>query len=173
GRPQVREDESGELVGRVRALTDALLEPAAGRLPGCLQALPVDVVDPAVIAAAEAALDGNAELERRAAVRAVQMQDADAATPVTEHHEILAEDPHAQRCVDEIAGEGHRLPEAAQVLPARRAGPDFGELPIGRHEAAAVVAIEWALRHQSAFLCAKFSRGAPAPPGHPEPLGVI
>ena len=47
--------------------------------PGVSRTAAVDVEHPAVIAAADAALDGIAELERRPAVRAVQVEHADRA----------------------------------------------------------------------------------------------
>ncbi len=141
-RPQVREDQPRELVRGIGALTDALGQPAARRLARRLQAPAVDVVDPAVIAAADAALDRDAELQRRSPMRAVQVQHADAPAAIAKDHEVLAEDAHAQRRAGELAGEGHRLPEPAQVLAARRAGTDLGQLRIGRGDGAAVVAVE-------------------------------
>src|SRR2546425_1256054 len=64
-RAQVGEHQPRELERRIGALPDALLEPTARRLPGRLQASAVDVVDPAVVAAADAALDPDPQLERR------------------------------------------------------------------------------------------------------------
>jgi hypothetical protein len=95
-----------------------------------------------VIAAAQAALERDAELERRAAMRAVQVQDADAAAPVAEDHEIFAEDAHAARRTVEVAREGHRLPEAPQVLAARGAGTDLGQLRIRRRRRSTRVSVE-------------------------------
>src|SRR4029450_2625570 len=72
GRSEIREDEAAVLARGIRPLPDALVQPAAGRLAGRLETSPVDVVHPAVIAAAQAALERNAELERGAAMRAMQ-----------------------------------------------------------------------------------------------------
>jgi len=43
-----------------------------------------------VIAAADAALDGDPELERRPAMGAVQVQRADVSAAIAEDHQILA-----------------------------------------------------------------------------------
>src|SRR5260221_14664826 len=85
---------------------------------------------PAVIAAAYAALLDAAEFERGAAMRAVAMQEADAALAVAEDHQILAEDADRHRPAGELRGHRHRLPEAAVILAARRAGTDMGQLGI-------------------------------------------
>src|SRR5262249_18332493 len=71
------------------------------------------------------------------------MQHADAPPTVAKNHEILAEDPHPQGRRREIAREGDRLPEAAQILSARRAGTDLGQLGIGRRDLTATVAVVW------------------------------
>jgi hypothetical protein len=44
---------------------------------------------------------------------------ADAAAEVPESHQLFAKDLESNRQVLEIVREAHRLPEAAQVLPAR------------------------------------------------------
>jgi hypothetical protein len=82
-------------VGRIRALADALVKTAARRLAGRLQAPAVHVVDPAVIAAPDAALERDPELERGPAVRAVQVEHPHPPAPIAEDDEILTEDPHA------------------------------------------------------------------------------
>src|SRR5207245_3863422 len=126
-----------------RTLPDALLEPTARGISRRFQAAPVDVVDPAVIAAADAALERDPELERRSAMRAVQVQHADAPAAVAEDDQILAQNPRPQGRRREIARERHGLPEPAQVLAARGARSDFGQLGIRRRNLAATVAVEW------------------------------
>src|SRR5207249_9764104 len=103
-------------------VAEPLLERAVGGLAGRLEDAAVHVEDPAVIAAADAALLEDAVLERGPAVGALQLQQAGAARAVAEDHEVLAHDPDAPRHVSEVAREGHRLPEPSQVLAARRAG---------------------------------------------------
>src|SRR5262249_4182808 len=104
--------------------------------------LAVDVVHPAVIAAAQTALERDPELERRPAMRAVQVQHADAAAAIAKDHEILTQNAHSQRRRHEIARERDRLPEAAQILAARRSGTDLGQLGIRRRNLAAAIAVE-------------------------------
>src|SRR4029453_1356923 len=108
---EIGEYEPSELVRRIGALPDALLEAAAGGLAPGVQTPSVDVVDPAVIAAPQAPLERDSELERRAAMCTMQVQHAHSPAAVAEHHEILAEDPHPQRRLREIARECDRLPE--------------------------------------------------------------
>ena len=142
GRTQIREDEPAELARGIRALPHALAQAAARGLARRLETAPVDVVHPAVVAAAQAALERNGELERRAAMRAVQVEHADAPAAIAEDHEIFAQDAHAARRAVQIAREGHRLPEAPQVLAAGRAGTDLGELGIGGRRRSARVSVE-------------------------------
>ena len=56
-------------------------------------------------------------------MRAVQVEHADMPAAIAEDHEVLAEDAHAQRRLAELAREGHRLPEPAQVLAHGVPGP--------------------------------------------------
>jgi hypothetical protein len=63
-------------------------------------------------------------------MRAVQVQYADAPAAIAEDHQILAQEPHSQRRLREIARERDGLPEAAQILTARRARSYFGQLGI-------------------------------------------
>ena len=97
---------------------------------------------PPVVAAADAALGRNAELERRAAVRAVPVQQPDAPGAVAESDQVLAEQAHRYRQVFQLGGEHEGMPVAAQVLAAWRAGSDSGEqtvvVPRGTLEVAAV-----------------------------------
>src|SRR5262249_29053965 len=64
---QVGEDDAARLVRRIRAVTEALLQRAVRRLAGGLEQRAVDVEEPAVVAAPDAALGDEPELERGAA----------------------------------------------------------------------------------------------------------
>ena len=75
-------------------------------------------------------------------MRAVQMEHADPPAAIAEDHEVLAEDADAQRRLAELAREGHRLPEAAQIFAARRARAHLRQLGIGRRDGPAVIAVE-------------------------------
>src|SRR2546425_6984869 len=72
-------------------------------------------------------------------MRAVQLQQPDAAATVAEQHEILAENPEAQRNVRQVAREGDRLPETAEVLATGCAGTHPRELVVGRRRLASVM----------------------------------
>src|SRR5262249_5591009 len=63
GRPHVGKDQATILVRRVSAMEDAVLEGALGRLAGGFQDRAVHVEQPAVVAAADAPLGYQAELE--------------------------------------------------------------------------------------------------------------
>src|SRR5262249_8934110 len=142
GRTEVGEHEARELARGIGALPDALPETAARRLARRLETAAVDVVHPAVVAAAKTALERDPELQRRPTMRAVQVQHADAAAAVAEHYEILTQEADPQRRRGEIAHKRHRLPEAAQILTARRSGTDLGQFGIWRWDFAAAIAIE-------------------------------
>src|ERR671934_2549257 len=72
-------------------------------------------------------------------MRAVEMEQSEPTAPVTEQHEIFAEDAQAQRDVAEIARERDRLPEAPEIFAARRAGTDAGQLVVGQRDPAHVI----------------------------------
>ena len=55
---------------------------------------------------------------------------ANPAAEVSESDQFLAEDLQGYRQVFEIVGEGHRLPEAAQILPAGGSGADSGKFGV-------------------------------------------
>ena len=128
GRAHIGENQSFEFLDRVGAVPQPVLERAVGRLARRLQDLPVHVEHPAVIAAHDAAFLDDAELERCAAVRAIERKQANAAGLVLEQSKILAEHTGSDRHVFQICSEADRMPEPAEVLTARRAGPDLRQL---------------------------------------------
>ena len=127
-RSHVREDETGELAGRVGALRGRVPDGALGRLTGSLEDRPVDVEQPAVVAAANPALRDDAELQRRTAMAAVPVQDPHPPLAVAKHDEILAQDPHRQGNLAQLRGQRDGLPVAAKQLAARSPGADMGKL---------------------------------------------
>src|SRR5262249_26738036 len=133
-----------ELVRGIGALPDALAEAAPGRLAGRFEASAVDVVDPAVIAAANTALHRNAVLERRPTMRAVQVQHAQTAAAIAEDHQVLAEDSPQQRRGRETARARHRLQDPPQVLATRCPRAHLRQLGIRRRDVTAVISAEWA-----------------------------
>ncbi|MCZ7601174.1 MAG: hypothetical protein M5U09_30305 [Gammaproteobacteria bacterium] len=85
---------------------------------------------PAVVAAANAVLFDSPVLERRPAVRAVPMQQADSTGEVAKDHEIFAENPDGNRSRAELLGHGHGVPETPHVFSARCAGTYAGKLGV-------------------------------------------
>src|SRR3984893_15468062 len=63
-------------------------------------------------------------------MRTVQLQQTDVAALVAKGDQLLAEDFDPQWQVLQLVGKADRLPEAAHILAARRAGTDMGELAI-------------------------------------------
>jgi hypothetical protein len=100
----------------------------AVRLAWLLQAVSLDVEQPAVIAAAEPALLHLAVVERGPAVRAARVDEPGAAWPVAEEDQILAEDPYRPGNGPGVGDQTDRMPVAAQQLAHRRAGTDLGEV---------------------------------------------
>ena len=133
-RPHVREEQPVRLAHAVRALAEVLFDPAPRRLGWRVEDRAVHIEVPAVIAAADPAFGRNPELERRAAMRAVPMQETEAPRAVAKHHQVLAQEPHRQRRVLELRRDQERVPVAAQVFAARRARANLRqqEVVLGR-----------------------------------------
>src|SRR5207237_8350043 len=89
---QVGEDDAGRFVAWIGPLADTLVEAAAGRFAGLLEAAPTDVVEPAVIEAAEPAILDSSVAQVGAAMRAVQTEQAGPPGLITKEGEFLAED---------------------------------------------------------------------------------
>ena len=123
-RPEIGEDQAAVLAQRIGAVEDMAGDAAGLGLARRLQDRAVDVVEPAMIAAADAGLADDAELERGAAVAAMRVQEPEAAAAVAKQHQILAENAHAQRQVLDPLGHRHGEPEAPEILAGRRARPD-------------------------------------------------
>src|SRR6267143_5168287 len=63
-------------------------------------------------------------------MRTVQLQQTDVAAPVAKGDQLLVQNLDPERQVLQLVGKADRLPEAAHVLAARRAGTDMGELGV-------------------------------------------
>ena len=113
----------------IGALAHPLAEHAALGLGRRLEALAVDIEQPAMEQAAQAAILQPAVGEIGAAMRAVAVEQAVTATLVAEQHEILAQ--HADRLgrprTVELLGQRHRMPIVAHQRAAPGAGPDAGD----------------------------------------------
>jgi hypothetical protein len=98
----------------------------------------VHVKLPAVIEAAQPALLVAREHQRRASVRAIFVEYADAAFAVAEYNEILAEQAHLDRRavgLGHFLGQAGRDPVAAHDLAHRRVALDAAQQVVflGRH----------------------------------------
>ena len=134
GRAHVGEHQAVALEGLVGALADRAGVALGVRLfalgEGHLEAGAVDVEHHAVVAAHDPALLDRAVFERRTAVHAVRVQQADAPALVAKGHQFLAQDHQKVRRVGELHRHADRLPEAAHVLARGRARPHLGQLGV-------------------------------------------
>src|SRR5581483_10767710 len=94
-RAQVGPDEAASLLAGVSCQADVVLEAELRWFGGLIDAVPRDVILPAVIDATQAAVLVAAEEEVSAAVGAVAVDEADLAVAVAEGHQLLAEDVNA------------------------------------------------------------------------------
>src|SRR5262249_3730449 len=72
-------------------------------------------------------LRNQPELERSPAMGTVALEQPHPSLPIAEDDQLLPEDRDVNRHVSQVIGEADRLPEAAEVLAARRSGTDVGE----------------------------------------------
>src|SRR6266478_3593571 len=63
-------------------------------------------------------------------MRTMQLQQTDVAALVAKGDQLLVQNLDPQRQILQLVREADRLPEAAHVLAARRAGTDMGELGV-------------------------------------------
>jgi len=136
--PVCTSDELADLPKKVKLLCEELVvfrdrraasersSPTAIRAPAELcglarhvDALPLRVVEPAMITAAQPVLLDAAPFERGAAARAVGLERSDAALLVAEDYELLAEQLHLLWQIGELIRGAHRLPLAAHKLTHR------------------------------------------------------
>ena len=123
-------DHVAPFARRVGEQLDRVLVGGLRRRGRQVDAVAVDVELPAVEGAAQAAFLVAAEIEVGAAMRAVRLDDADAAVRRPERQQVLAEDldllgrPVALR---QLLAEQRRHPEAAQQVAHRRARAAAGQ----------------------------------------------
>ena len=129
-RSEIGEQQTVVLVDRIGPLHHVAADGAVGGFGPGPEDGAVDVVVPAVVAADDAPLGDDSVLERRAPVRAMAVQQPRPSGAVAKQHQVLAEDPHRQGQRAELLRHRHRLPVAAEILPARSARIDVGELRV-------------------------------------------
>ena len=111
---KIGEDKAGDFLDPVRRMPNTVLKGAVRRLGWLVEAAADRIVEPAVIAAADALIFHPAELQSGSAVRAVQIQQTEPSHTVTEEHEIFAQQPDSGGSARgfHILAESHRPPVA-------------------------------------------------------------
>jgi hypothetical protein len=130
GRAHIDKDEPAIFQRLVRRLPHVEAPAGLIALARHVDALTLRVVEPAVIAAAQARLLDAAPFERGAAMRAMRVERADPALLVAKEDDLLAEELHLLRQVAELVRGAHRLPIAAHQFAHRAARLDAGQLVI-------------------------------------------
>ena len=82
-------------MGWVGALAEPVFQRAVGWLARGLDDGPTHVEEPAVVAAPDAPLGDQSELQRGPAVGTVQLEQSYVPPQIAEGHELLAQDRHA------------------------------------------------------------------------------
>ncbi len=100
---------------------------AVRRFAGRLEDGPVHRELPAMVAASYSLGVDQPELQGRAAMRTMQLQQTDGAAQVAKHHQFLTEDLDPMGQVLQFVGKADRLPKAAQIFAAWCVGADMGE----------------------------------------------
>src|SRR5262245_1430833 len=108
------------LMHRIGTMAQSILKRAVRRLAWRFQDRAIHVEQPAMIAAAYSLRADQAELQRRATVRAMALEQADGAAAVAKGHQFLTQNLHGQRQVLQLIRVADRLPEATHVLATRR-----------------------------------------------------
>jgi hypothetical protein len=127
-RAQVGPHQAVQLLHRVPGLAHLVAGAAAFGLAGLLHAMALHVEQPAVVAAADAALFDLAVIQGRAAMRAVRVDQAGPAGLVAKQDQVLAQHPHLARRVAGVGRGADRVPVAPEQFAHRRAGADLGQL---------------------------------------------
>src|ERR1044071_8114107 len=106
-------------------MANAMLERAVFRLSRLLQTTAAPIVQPAVIAAANAVFFHAPKLERCATMRAVKIKKTEP-FGVAEKNEFLSQQSDFRRCSLRLHffGKAYRPPVAAQHFAGRRTGRD-------------------------------------------------
>jgi hypothetical protein len=109
-----------------RRMFDAIFERAIGRLGGLIETISAPVVEPTVIAAANAIVFDAAELQRRAAMGTMQFNQSERARAIAKQNKIFTEQSYFPRSgwFRNFLAKRHGPPIAAQHFARRGARSD-------------------------------------------------
>jgi hypothetical protein len=126
----VGENQPITFESKIRTMANALAGLAVFGLGRHVKNLPVDVMDPDVLAATDALVLNNAELERCAAVAALAVQHTDTTGAIAKRNVILAQDADRFWHVREFFCKTDWMPESAHLFAHRRCWPDLRQFRI-------------------------------------------
>src|SRR6185437_13801570 len=138
GWTEIGEDQPIALFHRIPGLAHIVAVLAELGLARLLEAIPLRIEEPAVIAAADAALLDLAVIKRGAAMGAARIEQARPAATVAKEDQILAQHTDLLRPVGRFARERDRMPIATQELAHLGARTGLGVVAIDRPWLAAI-----------------------------------
>jgi hypothetical protein len=127
-RSHVRKDQPAQLAHGIGQMFHPLRKLASPRFPRHLEALTVNVKQPPVVRAANAAVFDVTVFQRRTAVRAAPADQTKSPFGIAKQDEIFAEDPHGLRNIVEIARRADYKPVAPKPFARGRTRPDMGNV---------------------------------------------
>src|SRR6185437_13558602 len=132
GRPHIGEDQAVALLDRIPGLPGIVAMTPALRFAGLLEAAAFGIEQPAVIAAADAALLDLAVVERGAAMGAARIKQPGTAFALAEEDQILAQGANGFGTRRRIAAEADRVPIAAEQRAHPGPGRRIREIAVDR-----------------------------------------
>ncbi len=127
GRAHIGEEEPITLLHRIPGLAHAVALEAAFGLAGLFEAAPLHIEQPAVVAAADAALLDAGIVEGGPAVAATRPDQSGSACSIPEQDEIFPQDADCSRRCAGIRDEADRVPITPQQLSHGLAAINLGQ----------------------------------------------
>jgi hypothetical protein len=121
-------------------MAEAVLQGTGLGLAWGLENSPVDVEQPAVVAASDPALGEQPKLQRGAAVGTVQFEQPHGTPAIAERDEVLSQDRDTPWEIPQVIGKADGLPEAPEIFPTGRARTDVGQFCVFLGDVAVVIA---------------------------------
>src|SRR5688572_16660014 len=113
----------------IGGMFDAVFEGTVDRLGGLLQTAAPYIIEPAMVAAADAILFDPSVFQRSAPMAAVKRQNAELAGAIAKQHELFRQQPNFDRrgFWFHFLAECHRPPVTSQHLPGRLPRTNSGQ----------------------------------------------